>query len=116
MEWTKRQQRYAENWKAETVYTPAFVLDGSEWRNATVPVVNDETPGVLKAVVRDDATVIVTFEPATGAVVAAPPFGVRLIHEEDDGLPPPAAASAADAVTRSRTATIDPWRAMLRSI
>ena len=66
VEWTKRQQRYAENWKAETVYTPAFVLDGSEWRNATVPVVNDEAPGVLKAVVRDDATVIVTFEPATG--------------------------------------------------
>ena len=64
MEWTKRQQKYAENWKAETVYTPAFVLDGSEWRNTTVPV-NDEAPGVLKAVVRDDATVIVTFEPAT---------------------------------------------------
>src|SRR5438477_8305874 len=64
MEWTKRQQKYAENWKAETVYTPAFVLDGSEWRNTTVPV-NDEASGVLKVVVRDDATVIVTFEPAT---------------------------------------------------
>ena len=39
-EWTKRQQTYAEKWKAESVYTPAFVLDGREWRNANVPSAN----------------------------------------------------------------------------
>src|SRR5438128_265914 len=34
-EWTKRQQTYAASWKAESVYTPAFVLNGREWRDAS---------------------------------------------------------------------------------
>src|SRR5438067_10607068 len=29
-EWTKRQQIYAQNWKAQSVYTPAFDLNGRE--------------------------------------------------------------------------------------
>ncbi len=33
-EWTKRQRLYAANWNAESVYTPAFVLNGREWQNA----------------------------------------------------------------------------------
>src|SRR5205823_9928722 len=33
VEWTKRQRLYAANWNAETVYTPAFVLNGREWRD-----------------------------------------------------------------------------------
>lgn len=30
---TERQQRYAATWRSGSVYTPAFVLDGREWRN-----------------------------------------------------------------------------------
>jgi hypothetical protein len=63
-EWTRRQQTYAENWKAESVYTPAFVLDGREWRNANVPAENAETPGVLKIVTRGDDAVTVDFQPS----------------------------------------------------
>src|SRR6266513_2772180 len=33
-EWTKRQRLYAANWNAQSVYTPAFVLNGREWQNA----------------------------------------------------------------------------------
>jgi hypothetical protein len=66
-EWTKRQQTYAENWKAESVYTPAFVLNGREWRNATIPVVNDAAPGVLKTTVQDSNAVMISFEPANGS-------------------------------------------------
>jgi hypothetical protein len=63
-EWTKRQRFYAAKWNAESVYTPAFVLNGREWRDASVPVVNDEAPGILRATVRGDNNVLVTFEPA----------------------------------------------------
>jgi hypothetical protein len=66
-EWTKRQKTYAENWKAESVYTPAFVLNGREWRNTTIPVVNDAAPGVLKATVQDSNAVMISFAPANGS-------------------------------------------------
>ena len=67
-EWTKRQRLYAANWNAESVYTPAFVLNGREWQNASVPAVNNGgTPGVLKATVRSDHTVVINFEPANGS-------------------------------------------------
>jgi hypothetical protein len=82
VEWTKRQQTYAENWKAETVYTPAFVLNGREWRSANVPSVNDDAPGVLKIVARGDGTVGVTFEPAKSAAfevyLARLGFGINM--------------------------------------
>src|SRR4030095_15437926 len=63
-EWTKRQRLYAANWNAWSVYTPAFVLNGREWRDARVPVISGEDPGVLKTTVRSDNTVLVNFEPA----------------------------------------------------
>ena len=66
VEWTKRQQTYAENWKAETVYTPAFVLNGREWRSANVPSANDNALGVLKIARRGDDIVVVNFAPADG--------------------------------------------------
>jgi hypothetical protein len=65
-EWTRRQRLYAANWNAESVYTPAFVLNGRDWRDARVPVINDEGPGVLKATVGSDNSVLVNFEPAKG--------------------------------------------------
>jgi hypothetical protein len=64
--WTKRQRVYAANWNAESVYTPNFVLDGREWGNATVPVVNVEAPGILRAIVRGDDNILVNFDPANG--------------------------------------------------
>jgi hypothetical protein len=67
-EWTKRQRLYAANWNAETVYTPAFVLNGREWQNASVPVINDGgTPGVLKATVRSDHSIVINFEPGNAS-------------------------------------------------
>src|SRR5438874_11497937 len=64
-EWTKRQRVYADNWNAESVYTPNFVLDGREWGNAIVPA-NVEAPGVLRAIVRGDANILINFDPANG--------------------------------------------------
>src|SRR5207253_8550865 len=61
-----RQRVYAAHWNAESVYTPNFVLDGREWQNATVPVVNAEAPGILRAIVRGDNNVLVNFDPANG--------------------------------------------------
>jgi hypothetical protein len=84
VEWTKRQQTYAENWKAETVYTPAFVLNGREWRSANVPATNDEAPGVLKIEMRGNDIVAVNFEPANGVLgefeiyLARLGFGIRM--------------------------------------
>jgi hypothetical protein len=65
-EWTRRQRLYAANWNAESVYTPAFVLNGREWQNANVPVINNGGAPGLKATVRSDHTVVINFEPANG--------------------------------------------------
>jgi len=62
-EWTTRQRAYAANWNGESVYTPAFVLNGHEWRGATVPAAEGEAAGVLKVTVRNDETILVTFDP-----------------------------------------------------
>jgi len=82
VEWTKRQQTYADNWKAETVYTPAFVLNGREWQSANIPSANDGAPGVLKIEVRGDGTVRVNFEPAKSAAfevyLARLGFGINM--------------------------------------
>ena len=32
-EWTQRQRAYAKQWGSSSVYTPGFVLDGSEWQD-----------------------------------------------------------------------------------
>jgi hypothetical protein len=65
-EWTRRQRLYAANWNAESVYTPAFVLDGREWRGAIVPVVEEIAPGILKVAVEKDNSLLISFEPASG--------------------------------------------------
>lgn len=46
-EWTMRQQVFADRWKAGSVYTPGFVLDGSE-SSPAVPRSSQENVGTLR--------------------------------------------------------------------
>jgi hypothetical protein len=62
--WTERQADYSARWKSESVYTPAFVLDGVVWRNASLPPAATETPGVLKITISGER-VTAAFKPAT---------------------------------------------------
>ena len=64
--WTERQADYSVRWKGESVYTPAFALDGKEWHYGPLPAAATETPGALKILVNGDK-VTATFKPATGA-------------------------------------------------
>jgi hypothetical protein len=52
-EWTARQYQYSETWKAESVYTPGFVLDGREWMGRSIPAAATEKPGILKLSIKD---------------------------------------------------------------
>jgi hypothetical protein len=48
-EFTRRQREYAAQWKASTIYTPAFVLNGEEWRPvAALPSSSKQRPGKLR--------------------------------------------------------------------
>ena len=62
--WTERQADYSARWKSESVYTPAFVLDGVAWRNEALPAAATETPGVLKITISGER-VTAAFKPAT---------------------------------------------------
>jgi hypothetical protein len=62
--WTDRQADYSVLWKIESVYTPAFALDGKEWHKAALTAATDEA-GVLKAVLEGDR-LKVTFKSAKG--------------------------------------------------
>jgi hypothetical protein len=63
--WTERQADYSARWKSESVYTPAFVLDGVIWHNTALPPPATEQPGVLKVSIDGDQ-VTAAFKPATG--------------------------------------------------
>ena len=52
--WTERQTEYSARWKTESVYTPAFILDGKEWHYGKLPEAAAETPGVLKLTVNGE--------------------------------------------------------------
>ena len=64
--WTERQADYSVRWKGESVYTPAFALDGKEWHAGALPTGTTETPGVLKLSVNGDRATV-GFKPSTGA-------------------------------------------------
>jgi hypothetical protein len=64
--WTERQADYSVRWKGESVYTPAFALDGKEWHYGPLPAAATDTPGVLKISVNGDR-VTAAFKPANGA-------------------------------------------------
>jgi hypothetical protein len=57
--WTERQAEYSARWKGESVYTPAFVLDGIAWRNSAIPPAATEKAGVLKIAINgEDVTAV----------------------------------------------------------
>jgi hypothetical protein len=63
--WTERQADYSVRWKGESVYTPAFALDGKEWHYGKLPEPATETPGVLRISVNGDK-VTATFKASNG--------------------------------------------------
>jgi len=64
--WTERQADYSVRWKKESVYTPAFVLDGKEWQYGKLPDASTETPGVLKITI-DGERITAAFKPSPGS-------------------------------------------------
>jgi hypothetical protein len=63
---TSRQRAYAASWGSGSVYTPGFVLDGSEWRGwGSRPPAAAEAAGVLVARI-DGGRVRASWEPARG--------------------------------------------------
>src|SRR5438552_3765456 len=64
--WTERQADYSVRWKKESVYTPAFVLDGNEWQYGKLPEAAAETPGVLKVAI-DGERVTAAFKASPGS-------------------------------------------------
>ncbi len=63
--WTERQADYSVRWKSESVYTPAFALNGKEWHYGKLPAPETDAPGVLKIIVNGDR-VTATFKSSTG--------------------------------------------------
>jgi hypothetical protein len=70
-EFTTRQQQYATDWRNWRVYTPAFVVNGEEWRQAEggLPAPKAEKIGVLTARFKSKrgkrARYALTYAPAT---------------------------------------------------
>ena len=63
-EFTNRQYAYSAAWHSDNVYTPEFVVDGSEWRHSSVinPVIpSAESAGVLSAAWTADGMCRVAF-------------------------------------------------------
>jgi hypothetical protein len=65
---TDRQRAYSALLRSDSVYTPEFILNGSEWRgwsdNHQLPKVASEIVGVLSARTIDSNTFSVAFRPA----------------------------------------------------
>jgi hypothetical protein len=63
---TTRQRDYAAAWGADSVYTPAFVLNGREWRDRDLDSIpaSEGKPGTLSATLHKNGDVQVTFLPS----------------------------------------------------
>ncbi len=65
-DFTQRQRDYANVWRADSVYTPEFVLDGAEWRRTgRAPSASAESPGELSLKVEDGKRVAISFHPSS---------------------------------------------------
>jgi hypothetical protein len=64
---TARQNSYAQLWHSESVYTPAFVLDGKELKNWAANLRQpNENSGILSATSDDGRKWTITFAPSSG--------------------------------------------------
>src|SRR5262245_9245444 len=65
--YSNRQRAYATEWKARSVYTPGFVLDGKEWRGWSsrdrVPRASNQLSGSLTVSSEDTKVWSLRFEP-----------------------------------------------------
>jgi hypothetical protein len=67
-EWSSRQREYSRGWKALSVYTPEFVLNGHEWRvDEAIPTTNKV--GILKLKLLKDGSMDATFSPLNKSTV-----------------------------------------------
>jgi len=64
-QFTRRQREYGALWRAQSIYTPAFVLNGRDSRD--VDSAPDGNPGRLRAEVVAPGKVTITFRPETVA-------------------------------------------------
>ena len=65
-QFTERQQRYSAAWNAESVYTPGFVVNGSEWKgwfNGSALPQRSDRAGNLRLVISGDNRLTGTFKP-----------------------------------------------------
>lgn len=63
-DWTARQQHYAALWRSDSIYTPAFVLNGKEMRGGVGEIPpSQEAAGVLSATSDDGKTWKIDFQP-----------------------------------------------------
>jgi hypothetical protein len=66
-EYSERQRAYGDFWKSRSVYTPGFVLDGSEWKgwfhHETSPPAASKRAGVLRASSADGVEWTLSFRP-----------------------------------------------------
>jgi len=118
---TARQRTYAAAWGNGSIYTPAFVLDGREWRGRSLEAIPSarEAAGVLVATVGKDGTVSVTFD-AKGAGpwtvhAAVLGFGVssKIKAGENRGRQSTHDFVVLGSETAALTASSDGWRAKL---
>jgi len=69
--YSDRQRAYAQAWSSDNIYTPAFVLDGKEWRNwmglRHAPSSSGAMTGILKAVSDDTNHWTISFSPANAS-------------------------------------------------
>lgn len=66
---TKRQHKYADSWGSRTVYTPGFVLQGTEWKPRRPADLTKTTPivGDLVVTQKSPRSFEVTFTPRNAA-------------------------------------------------
>lgn len=83
-EFTSRQQDYAAAWGGDSVYTPAFVVNGKEWRGwfggSAVPTSSTRV-GVLRVSLGNNGKLTTTFVPDT-AKPRTLAFNVALLGNE----------------------------------